>query len=184
LSWLQPGIQLTYRRYAVDWEVLEQLIITQVTDSTVKVKNRRRYISGWSLYPFQDRHLRTRTYTVDRQTGKATEAQIHSFYNRLWLHTIITEGDQIVFPIRQKNPSELIFTVTGQEMRTMNIHRIKCWCFEATYQNERYRFWHDCQYGLRIRFEAMTQTTQHNYSAHTVWQLQQLTQLSWDSALY
>jgi hypothetical protein len=174
---------LTYHRYAVDWDVLEQLIITQVTDSIVTLKNRRRFISGWSLYPFQDRHIRTGIYTINRQTGKAIESQSHSFYNRLWLHSLITEGDQIALPIRHENPFELMFTVTGQEMRTMDIHRIKCWRFEATYQNERYRFWYDCQYGICIRFEAMTQTTQKNYSAHTVWQLQQLTNLSLDSAL-
>ena len=180
MSWLRTGIQLAYRRFAVDWDVLEQLTITQVTDSIVMLKARRRYISGWSLYPFQDRLIRIRTYMLDRQTGKAIEAETHPFYSRLWIHPLITKGDHMAFPIRHKNSIELLFTVTGQEMRKLGIHCINCWCFEATYQNERYRFWYDRQYGLRVRFEAMTQTTPSKYSAHTVWQLQQLTDLSWD----
>lgn len=180
LSWVQPGIQLTYRRYAVDWDVLEQLIITQVTDSTVTLTNRRWYVSGWSLYPFQDRLVPTRTYALDRQTGQAIEGELHPFYNRVWLQPAIREDDQLVFPIRHQNPSELVFTVTGQECRILDVHQIPCWCFEATYQHEGYRCWYDQKYGLRIRVEARTRFSQDKYSTHRVWQLQQLTHLSWN----
>jgi hypothetical protein len=174
VSWLQSGIRLIYRRYTLEWDIHEQITITQVTRARVKVKVNRRYISGWSLYPFQDRHHHARTVTLDRQTGKVIEAESHPFYRRLWLNPHVTIGDSIPISIRIKDPTELWFTVKGLDLKTVDMNHFNCWRFEASFQNEHYRIWYDDKDGLRIRFEALRRISQHQFSAHTVWQLQQI----------
>lgn len=174
VSWIQPGIRLSYRRYSLDWDVHEQAIITLATQTRVTVKMTRQYISGWSLYPFQDRHLQCFTLNVDRQTGKVFETEIHPFYRRLWLNPCIIIGDRIPVSIRIEDPTELLFAVKGKELKTMDNNQVNCWRFEAYFQDEHYRMWNDDQYGLRIRFETMRRISPHQFAAHTVWQLHQV----------
>ena len=174
MSWMQSGIRLMYRRYSLDWDVHEQVTIIQASQARVIVKVRRRFISGWSLYPFQDRHLQSMMLTVDRQTGKVFKTEIHPFYRRLWLNPHVTIGESIPVSIRIGDPTELLFTVKGQELITVDMNHFNCWRFEASFQDKHYRMWYDNQYGLRIRFEAMRWISQHQFSAHTVWQLQQV----------
>lgn len=173
MSWLRPGMGLMYRRYSLDWDINEHVTISQVTDLQVIVKVRRRYISGWSLYPFHDRHLQTMTYIVDRQTGKAIDDETHPFYRRLWLNPLFTIGDNIPVSIRLENPTDLLFTVTGQDMKTVDMNHFNCWRLDASFKDEHYRIWYDHHYGIRIRFEAMKPISQHQFSAYTVWELQQ-----------
>ena len=114
------------------------------------------------------------TLTVDRQTGKVFETEIHPFYRRLWLNPQVTKGDRIPVSIRTEDPTELLFTVKSQALITVDWNHFNCWRFEASFQDEQYRMWYDDQYGLRIRFEVLRKISQHQFSAHTVWQLQQV----------
>lgn len=174
MSWLRPGIRLSYRRYSLDWDVHEQVTITHAIPTRIIAQVRRRYISGWSLYPFQDRHLQTMTLTFDRHTGKVIEAATHPFYRRLWLNSLVSIGDQVPISIRIEDPIELLFTVKDQELKTVDRNHFNCWCFEASFQDEHYRMWYDDKFGLRIRFEAGKRISPLQFAAHTVWQLQQV----------
>lgn len=138
----------------------------------------RTFISGWSLYPYHDRSVQSRIYSIDIQTRKSIE-DVHPFYGDLWIEPDVRIGQKIKIAVNHWQEIKE-FTVLGIELVDSDIGSIPCWKLEGEDGDEHYTLWFDRDFGIRIRYESAPISPVHTsrYSANTVWKLVQISPLS------